>query len=239
MTLASHEEGFQIPFGELSIDRGEVVDYREKPEFQVRVSSGIAVMSPAALEAIPEGRPFGLTDLFHSLRARGLSVGAFSHAATWIDVNTLDSVRKADRLVAEHPDPFERWLENAPTESRWAMVTGRDGLLVAPALAGQAAEWSLPSLGGAPRSPRLPLAPHLSLIADGPAAVLEFDDLDSAGAGFVRHRVFALRVEKAEAARRLPMPLQWVGHEALDGLADQDPVLRRVVRALLRLPYGR
>ncbi|HEX2217202.1 MAG TPA: sugar phosphate nucleotidyltransferase [Gemmatimonadales bacterium] len=101
LTTAVHYEPFRIPFGEVEVRDGLVVAYTEKPAHRVLVSSGLLVLSPAAVARIPRGRPTGISALANQLLAEGERIAAFSHDAPWIDVNDSSAAERAARLLAE------------------------------------------------------------------------------------------------------------------------------------------
>jgi NDP-mannose synthase len=97
LSIASHREPFQIPFGQLVIRDGEVLEYLEKPILPIPISSGTYVLSPEAARLIePEAR-FDITDLFRAVRANGLKVCAFEHDCPWVDVNDDAALRGAEQ----------------------------------------------------------------------------------------------------------------------------------------------
>jgi D-glycero-D-manno-heptose 1,7-bisphosphate phosphatase len=98
LTIACHSEACRIPFGQLIVEGGEVVDYCEKPAFPVTISSGIYVVSRAAAELIEPDRRFDITDLFRAVHLRGLRVSAFEHRSQWIDVNDASALKRAEEL---------------------------------------------------------------------------------------------------------------------------------------------
>lgn len=102
MTIATHEETFAMPFGELSVDRGEVTSYAEKPSYRIRVSSGTCVLSKRACASIQAGIPTGASALFAALHDAGERIGAFEHSAPWIDVNDAEALARAHQIVEEH-----------------------------------------------------------------------------------------------------------------------------------------
>ena len=114
LTVATHFETFQIPFGEVVIEQGDIVEYREKPRLPVCISSGTYVLSRFACELIPRGQRLDIPALFERVRASGGRVAAFPHEAAWIDVNDAEAVRRADVLVATHGAEF-----NAGTSPRF------------------------------------------------------------------------------------------------------------------------
>ena len=108
LTIASHLEPFQIPFGELVTDDGSdcISDYREKPVQNIVVSSGTYVLSAIAQAAIPDGQRTDITDLFRALRQQDKRIVAFRHDALWIDVNDRDAVQRANALVLNNANLF-------------------------------------------------------------------------------------------------------------------------------------
>ena len=110
MTIATHMETFKMPFGELTVHDGEVTSYAEKPSYDIRVSSGTCVLSQRACELIEPGKPIGASTLFATLHDAGERVGAFEHAAPWIDINDAASLARAHEIVGEHWPLFEERL---------------------------------------------------------------------------------------------------------------------------------
>jgi NDP-mannose synthase len=107
MTLASHDEPFQLPYGRLELAGGDwVVAYTEKPELAVTVSSGTAVLSPAATGLLAADTPTGMADLARELLRAGLPVRAFRHRAPWVDVNDAAAIPRAERLLEQHAAAF-------------------------------------------------------------------------------------------------------------------------------------
>jgi len=107
MTLASHDEPFQLPYGRLELAGGDrVVAYTEKPELAVTVSSGTAVLSPAATGLLAADTPTGMADLARELLRAGLPVRAFRHQAPWVDVNDAAAIPRAERLLEQHAAAF-------------------------------------------------------------------------------------------------------------------------------------
>jgi NDP-sugar pyrophosphorylase family protein len=108
MSVAVHVERFSIPFGEVRVADGNVVEYSEKPERTLLISSGTYVLGSAAREQIGRGRRCNVPELVRSLNARGERVHAFKHDAPWIDVNDAAGVALAEALVARHADRFSQ-----------------------------------------------------------------------------------------------------------------------------------
>lgn len=106
MTIAVHGEPFRMPFGEVLIENGQVVDYREKPVIEMTVCSAVSVLSRAAVEAVAESEAIGISELVLRLIAQGRHVAPFRHQAPWIDVNDQVQAARAEALVAAHFEAF-------------------------------------------------------------------------------------------------------------------------------------
>jgi NDP-sugar pyrophosphorylase family protein len=102
MTIATHQEPFQIPFGELALTHETVDAYIEKPVKPVWISSGTYVLSPEACAMIPEGRRVDVPELVAILIAAGKQVAAFRHQSAWIDVNQADAIPRAEQIAGSN-----------------------------------------------------------------------------------------------------------------------------------------
>lgn len=106
LTLATHLHRTPIPFGAVDADGDRVTDYREKPVLETRVCSGIYVLGPRALAAIPPDRPIGASALVRACLDAGQHVRQHPHAARWVDVNDADALARAEALIREDPEAF-------------------------------------------------------------------------------------------------------------------------------------
>jgi NDP-sugar pyrophosphorylase family protein len=96
LTIASHQEPFRIPFGELVLSGNQVEQYLEKPVKPVWISSGTYVIGREACSFIGSDTRTDIPELVASLLGAGKHVAAFRHSAAWIDINDADAVRHAD-----------------------------------------------------------------------------------------------------------------------------------------------
>jgi NDP-sugar pyrophosphorylase family protein len=102
MTIATHEEPIQIPFGRLEINGERVVAYEEKPHVPVRISSGVYALNQRAIEMIEPDQRVDVPDLVTKLLAHGESVAAWAHSAQWVDVNNERARARAEYLMSEN-----------------------------------------------------------------------------------------------------------------------------------------
>jgi NDP-mannose synthase len=107
LTSAVHLEPFRIPYGEVLVEDGALVAYREKPERRMLISSGVFVLSPAARSRLPSGERSEVSWLVNRLLAERLPVAAYHHEAPWIDINDTAAIARAEELVAIHRERFD------------------------------------------------------------------------------------------------------------------------------------
>jgi NDP-mannose synthase len=105
LTIAAHQEPFQIPFGELRLNGDGVEQYVEKPVKPIWISSGTYVLSREACAFIPPGRRTNVPELVSKLITAKMRVVAFCHDSAWIDVNHAEALKKAELLVASGDIP--------------------------------------------------------------------------------------------------------------------------------------
>ena len=128
LTIATHLEPFQIPYGELVVSGPWVREYREKPVRPIRVSSGTYVLNPKACRRIPSGKRTDVPELFCLLRSSGGRVAAYEHDANWIDVNDGASVQRATDMIRREIASFELW-DGEPHQTKVDLVLREGGLL--------------------------------------------------------------------------------------------------------------
>ena len=103
LTVASHDEPFRIPFGQLELAATRVLAYKEKPVFPIPISSGLYVLSKRAMQAIEPEQRIHAPDLINRLIAKGEHVAAFRHKAWWIDVNDETALAMAEAALLRKP----------------------------------------------------------------------------------------------------------------------------------------
>ncbi len=103
MTVAVRAFESQLPYGLVSTDGERIVSIVEKPVQRHDVSAGVYVISPAALELVPDGEFFDMPDLVNRLVKAGLPVGAYRFDDPWIVVDRIDQLEEAQHLIAGWP----------------------------------------------------------------------------------------------------------------------------------------
>lgn len=87
MTIAVHQQAFQIPFGRIESTGGFLDSYSEKPFLPVTISSGVYVLADRARRMIPGFTSMNVPDLVHRLKGAGDHIFCYRHDTIWIDIN--------------------------------------------------------------------------------------------------------------------------------------------------------
>ncbi len=214
MTIATHKQPFRMPFGEVRIEGGEVRAYLEKPVYSYDVCSAVSLLGSAALCALPDDRPTGISELVQSLIRCGRRVRSVPHSAPWIDVNDAASIPLAESLVAAHQRDFDLWADH-PSEAAPLLceIAGGRARLSPPRRAD--GRWTLPGSGDNRGEP-----------------LMTMDDLEEESSGIRRFSIECRRraepPQGADAGWRL----------ASDALADDDvsPLAKRALAFAMHAP---
>jgi NDP-sugar pyrophosphorylase family protein len=97
-TIAARHHEVQIPFGVLEADGSRLTGLVEKPAVHHLINAGIYVIEPRALERVPRGRFYPMTDLFEGLLRDGRRVSVYRLEEDWIDVARREDLSRANGL---------------------------------------------------------------------------------------------------------------------------------------------
>ena len=211
LTAATHIEPFRIPFGQVSIKDGEIVDYQEKPILPVPLCSGTYVLTKTARLSIPSDKPSSIPELVHILLRAEHKVSAFFHSSPWIYVNDSSSVEKAEDLIMGNFQSFELWRRPATQEAVTLCVLNKDRIALlksqldpASPIARLPMEKGL-SQNDSPLRSAYRLAKQVGLPRSGePFLLTSFDELDTRNRQRTRHHVFVLETESSRIRVRIP-----------------------------------
>jgi NDP-sugar pyrophosphorylase family protein len=103
LTVATQAKRVDIDLGVIEIENGTIVDYKEKPSLDYKVSMGIYVYEPEALNYLPSEGPCQFPDLVLALLADGKRVAAFPSDAEWYDIGTIAEYERAIEALATWP----------------------------------------------------------------------------------------------------------------------------------------
>ena len=230
MSVACHYEPFVMPFGEVRCDGDAIGEYVEKPVHRYLISSGTYVLSKRACASIEEGRQTGVPALIARLRSSGEIVGAFTHGAPWIDVNDAAAVVRAEALVANCADRFERLTAGVDRFAANLVIRSSDGVLVERASSFDA--WEVPMRRLDSHEPREAAAVAAALLRERSAsnskisALASFDEYESGPDGPIRHFVFVTETSIPDAPTSTSSS-RWIAAGAQSELADLGTRSRR------------
>ncbi|BCS99267.1 hypothetical protein DSLASN_48990 [Desulfoluna limicola] len=140
LALMDHPE-----FNNVSVDeKGKIHAFREPtPEGMKRLAfTGMQVLSPDAVAAIPKGVPYGMVDLYRDLIERGKPIiGVIIEECPWFDCGTQERYLDASTTVMI-PEALRHAFGNVPeaieterlkgdgSDRRWSRITTQAGSII-------------------------------------------------------------------------------------------------------------
>jgi dTDP-glucose pyrophosphorylase len=88
-----------VPYAVLEIDKGNVLNLKEKPTFTYYSNGGIYLMKREVIENIPADTHFNATDLMEKLIAADKKVLSFPSVGYWLDIGSLADFEKAQNDI--------------------------------------------------------------------------------------------------------------------------------------------
>ena len=95
-TMCVREYEFQIPYGVIETDGASLINIKEKPVHRSFINAGIYVLSPEALDFIPQDEFYDMPTLFEQLMAAGKRTAAFPIHEYWLDIGQMDDFYRAN-----------------------------------------------------------------------------------------------------------------------------------------------
>jgi dTDP-glucose pyrophosphorylase len=88
ITIVASVKNYNIPYGVCEIENGGILrEIREKPNFSFLVNTGMYIVNSSALNIIPEGEFYHITQLIEDVRNNGKRIGVFPISEnSWMDV---------------------------------------------------------------------------------------------------------------------------------------------------------
>jgi dTDP-glucose pyrophosphorylase len=97
LTIGCRQYSHQVPYGILETDGQNLISIREKPIYFYNINAGIYLIEREALQYIPEGIYFDMTDLIEALTDAGRQVGTFPITEPWIDIGQHEDYERVNR----------------------------------------------------------------------------------------------------------------------------------------------
>ena len=94
ITFIAALKSFNIAYGVIQMEEGEFTRIDEKPDFNLLINTGIYLIEPKIIEALPEGKPLDMPELIHSALAAGRKVSVYPVHSEWQDIGTWQEYKK-------------------------------------------------------------------------------------------------------------------------------------------------
>lgn len=101
-TLCVHDHDLQVPYGVVSIDGHRFKGIKEKPILRYFVNAGIYVLSPSALDHLPQEGRLDMPDLLQVLQEEKGDVSVFPIREYWLDIGRHADLERAHDDFDEH-----------------------------------------------------------------------------------------------------------------------------------------
>lgn len=96
MTLLGCHKEVKIPYGVLEMEGGVLKDFREKPNYDVIINTGVYVLEPEVIGLIPENKFMDMNVLIEMASKNG-KVSVYPISEGWFDVGQWDEYAKSLR----------------------------------------------------------------------------------------------------------------------------------------------
>ena len=97
ITLVAALKHYPIPYGIVETgENGQLIELKEKPEFTIKINSGLYILEPSVLDEIPGNLFFHITQLIEKVMKRGGKVGVFPVSEkSWKDIGNWEEYRNS------------------------------------------------------------------------------------------------------------------------------------------------
>lgn len=98
MTMCTRQYEFQVPYGVVNIENGQVKSIDEKPVQSFNVSAGVYVINSDLLGHIPRDTYFDMPTLLDVLLSKNIKTECFPMVEQWIDIGRVSDLDLARSL---------------------------------------------------------------------------------------------------------------------------------------------
>lgn len=95
-TMGVREYDFQVPYGVVNVDDGNILSIEEKPVHKFFVSAGVYVLSNKVLDFIPDDEFYDMPTLFEKVIEEKLKSISFPIHEYWLDIGRIEEFEKAN-----------------------------------------------------------------------------------------------------------------------------------------------
>lgn len=103
-TLCIREHAVEIPFGVVDVEGDRVLKIKEKPTQKYFINSGIYVLDPRQIDAVPHTGIFDMTMMLSNIIEHGGHIGSFPIYEYWADIGRLPDLERAHIEFNTHFD---------------------------------------------------------------------------------------------------------------------------------------
>lgn len=95
-TMCVREYDFQVPYGVVNIENGQIASIVEKPTHSFFVSAGIYMLDSSCIDMIPKGQCYDMPTLFDEMIKAGDNTVSFPIREYWLDIGRIEEYEKAN-----------------------------------------------------------------------------------------------------------------------------------------------
>lgn len=107
VSVATCERTVQSDLGVIETDASQrIIGFREKPSYQLKVSTGVYALARSVVARLPKGRPYGFDTLMLDLIRAGRPARAVPFQGYWLDIGRPEDFERAQR---EFPTLRQQW----------------------------------------------------------------------------------------------------------------------------------
>jgi NDP-sugar pyrophosphorylase family protein len=106
ITVGTKRYDIAVPYGVIEDSQGEVTALREKPTYSPQINTGIYLISPTALNLLPESGRFDATQLIQAAMNDNRRVFTYPINEYWMDIGRFEDYTRAN-------EDFKRWMEES------------------------------------------------------------------------------------------------------------------------------
>ena len=100
LTVCTVPHSVKVHYGVLQSNGDRISGIVEKPEVEYDIFAGIAVLSPEAIDCIPGGQSYQMTDVIEDLCNNGSPILAYPIEGFWLDIGRPEQYEEANNLLA-------------------------------------------------------------------------------------------------------------------------------------------
>ena len=94
-TMCITEYNIESPYGEVKLDKENIISIEEKPKHRFFVNAGVYVLDPKCINLIPK-KFFDMTSLFKKIIFRKHKTISFPIGEFWLDIGRFNDFKKAN-----------------------------------------------------------------------------------------------------------------------------------------------